>query len=361
MGLPVRIVLHAADEAQARAAARAAFARIATLDAMLSDYRPDSELRQLNARAGQWTVVSAELFEVLVKAVEIARASDGAFDPTVGPLVALWRESRRTGRLPEREAVGSAGALTGWRHLAFDRPRRAVRLALPGMQLDLGGIAKGYILQDALRILRARGVASALLESGGDVVVGDAPPGRAGWQIDSGDSDAAFQARARRLTMGALATSGPTAQFIEINGVRYSHVIDPRTGLGVTNHVVARVIAQDAATADALATALTVVGQDGARRMLDRFPDVAVSVKASVTRAEAQPPGRREPRVARESRLPRARRSPLRRPRRQTLPDRAGRDQRGSFRRAGQSRPMRQRRSRGPRPPAPTSGVARAE
>jgi thiamine biosynthesis lipoprotein len=90
------MVLHAADETRARAVARAAFARIATLDAMMSDYRPDSELRRLAERQREWTVVSAELFTVLARAVEIARATDGAFDPTVGPLVALWREARRT-------------------------------------------------------------------------------------------------------------------------------------------------------------------------------------------------------------------------------------------------------------------------
>ena len=110
-------------------------------------------------------------------------------------------------------------------------------------------------------------------------MVGDAPPGRDGWQIEAEGSDAAFRARAARLTNAALSTSGHTAQFVEIHGVRYSHVVDPRTGLGLTNQIVARVIAGDASTADALSTALTVVGPDGAAKLLAKFPEVAASVE----------------------------------------------------------------------------------
>jgi thiamine biosynthesis lipoprotein len=276
MGLPVRVVLYARDRQQAEAAARAAFARVAQLDRMMSDYRPDSELRSLQNSDGHQTV-SPELLTVLHRAVEIARATDGAFDPTVAPLVALWREARRTNQLPDAVRISHARASVGWQHLAIDRARSSIRLGLPGMRLDLGGIAKGYILQEALRALRGTGVTRALLESGGDIVVGDAPPGRDGWHIDV-SADPVFTARASCLTNGALATSGPTTQFVEIDGVRYSHIIDPRTGLGVTSHVIARVIAKDAATADALATALTVLGERGAAWIQTRFPDVRLSI-----------------------------------------------------------------------------------
>jgi thiamine biosynthesis lipoprotein len=129
------------------------------------------------------------------------------------------------------------------------------------MRLDLGAIAKGFILQDALRTLRERGLRSALLEAGGDIVVGDAPPGRDGWLIDAPGADPAFAARAAALVNAALATSGPAAQSVQLDGVRYSHVIDPRSGLGLTNGITARVIARDAATADALATAYSVLGR----------------------------------------------------------------------------------------------------
>ena len=280
MGLPVRILLHASDERRAESAARAAFARIAKLDAMMSDYKPDSELRRLGDDGQAWTPVSPDLLEVLTTAISIARATDGAFDPTVGPLVALWREARKTGKMPAPAAIEAARGAVGWKHVEIDRARGMVRLTKPGMQLDLGGIAKGYILGEALRTLRMSGVGRALIESGGDIVAGSGPPGLAGWRVDAKEADAIFRQRAGQLTNAALATSGPGEQFVEIDGVRYSHVIDPRTGLGVTNNVTARVIARDGATADALATALTVMGPEGAQRVLDKYPDILISLSA---------------------------------------------------------------------------------
>jgi len=276
MGLPVRLVFHAAGDADARRAAEAAFARIARLDAVMSDYRADSELNQLGTN---WKRVSPELFAVLARAVEISRDTDGAFDPTVGPLVALWRETRRSQRAPDSARLAEARSRVGWRQLKLDATRQAVRLGRPGMRVDLGGIAKGWILQDAARILREHHLTSTLVESGGDIVVGDPPPGQRGWRIETPGADASFAERASRLTNATLATSGPTAQFVEIEGIRYSHVVDPRTGLGLTNHVAANVIAHDGATADALATALTVAGPERGREILARFPGVVADVR----------------------------------------------------------------------------------
>jgi thiamine biosynthesis lipoprotein len=278
MGMPVRLRFYAPAD-RAAAAARAALDRIAALDAILSDYRDDSELRRLGARAGVWVVVSPELFAVLSRALEISRATGGAFDPTVGPLVVLWREARANRRLPDRPALEAARARVGWTHVQVDRSRRAVRLDRGDMRLDLGGIAKGYILQQAVAALARAGVTRALVEAGGDIAVGDAPPDRDGWRIDVPGAEAAFASRAARLTNASLATSGPTAQFVEIDGVRYSHVIDPRTGLGLTTHVTARVIAADGATADALATALTIVGAAEVPRIHARFSGTFVSVR----------------------------------------------------------------------------------
>src|SRR5918993_5190656 len=185
MGLPVRLVLHAGDQRAAEGAARAAFARIATLDRMMSDYRPDSELRRIDDQAGSFVPVSPELLAVIARALQISRATDGAFDPTIAPLVALWRESRSTRRLPEPSRLAAARALVGWRHVELDATRSAVRLTRSGVRLDLGGVAKGYILQKTLRTLRDSGVTSALVEAGGDIVVGDAPPRRLGWLVDA--------------------------------------------------------------------------------------------------------------------------------------------------------------------------------
>ncbi|MDH3498281.1 MAG: FAD:protein FMN transferase [Gemmatimonadota bacterium] len=279
LGVPVRIVLYAPDDSAARPAARAAFARIAALEDKMSDYRPASELRRLETRPGEWVPVSRNLFAVLARAIEIAGVSDGAFDPTAGPLVALWRETRRTGRLPDAAALDSARALVGWRHLELDSARRAVRLAVPGMRLDLGGIAKGYILDAARAVLAAHGITRVLVEAGGDLVVGDPPPGTAGWRIEVRAADSAFAARAGALANAAVATSGPTEQFVRIDGTRYSHVVDPRTGHALANGVLVTVIAPDGATADGLATALTVLDAEQQGALLARYPGVRASVR----------------------------------------------------------------------------------
>lgn len=275
MGVPVRLVLYADGEQAARQAAQRAFARIAALDRALSDYRPDSELNHLNDRAGTWVPVSTDLFAVLRQASRMAELTSGAFDPTVGPFVRLWREARRGGRLPEADAVRRARALVEWRQLQFDENAGAVRLGLPGMRLDLGGIAKGFVLDEALRALAAAGLTRALIEAGGDIVAGDAPPGALGWAVEVPGAPEWMAARASRLVNAALATSGPTFQFLEVDGVRYSHVVDPATGVGLAQETVVHVIARDGATADALATAVGVTGLDCAA-FLAAFPDARV-------------------------------------------------------------------------------------
>ena len=278
MGVETRIVVYASDANAARAA-RSAFARIAALEDVMSDWRPTSEVRRLDQRPGRWVRVSRPLFDILSRAVAIARATDGAFDPTVGPVVALWREARTRGRLPDSRALDSARTRVSWRLIGLDSTRRRVRLATAGMRIDLGGIAKGWILQDALAELARLGVTRALIEAGGDLVVGDAPPGRSGWCIAVAGADSSLSARAATITHAAVATSGAESQFVEIDGVRYSHVVDPRTGLGLTNGLTATVIAPHGASADALATALTVLGTRHAQRVLARFPNTFASVR----------------------------------------------------------------------------------
>ncbi len=278
MGVETRIVLYASDATAARAA-RAAFARIAALEDVMSDWRATSEVRRLDQRPGKWVRVSRPLFDVLLRAVAVARATDGAFDPTVGPMVALWRDARTRGHLPDARALDAARQRVGWRLIALDSARHRVRLATSGMRLDLGGIAKGWILQDALSELARHGVTRALIEAGGDLVVGDSPPGRDGWCVAIPGADASLAARAGAITHAAVATSGAESQFVEIDGVRYSHVVDPRTGLGLTNGLTATVIAPHGALADALATALTVLGGRAALRVIAQFPGTFASVR----------------------------------------------------------------------------------
>ena len=278
MGVEVRIALYAPDEARARAAARRALDRVAGLEDIMSDYRPKSEMRRLTQTPDEWVRVSDDLFRVLSRAVDVASATDGAFDPTIGPLVLLWREARRLHRLPDRAERDAARALVDWRRITLDTAGRRVRILGAGVRLDLGGIAKGDAVQQAVFTLRSAGIASALVEAGGDIAVGDAPPGQPGWRIDVRGGDSLVRARASAISNAVVSTSGPGFQFLEIGGVRYSHVVDPRTGIGLTSAAHATVIAFDGALADALSTALTVMGEADVRRLMQRYPGVIASV-----------------------------------------------------------------------------------
>jgi FAD:protein FMN transferase len=219
MGVETRIVLYAPDEAAAVRAAARAFDRIARLDSILSDYRADSELSGLVARAGGPAVpVSPELFHVLARAQRFACLADGAFDVTAGPLVRLWRAARRSGVLPTAAEREAAAARVGWRHLELDPVARTVRLRLQGMQLDLGGIGKGYAAGEALATLRAAGIDRAMVAMGGDIAASGPPPGERGWRIRIAhmppDGDTLLLAHA------AVSSSGDTEQYVEIDGVR---------------------------------------------------------------------------------------------------------------------------------------------
>lgn len=278
MGTHVRILIHASSRAAADRAARAAYDRVAGLEDILSDYRPQSELNRISSSAGTWVPASDEMLRVVGLALRIAEATDGAYDPTIRPLVALWRELRDTGVPPSVARMDSARALVGWRGVRVDTSRSAILLARKGMQLDLGGIAKGFILDEAMRVLREHGMNSALIAAGGDIVAGDAPPGRSGWAVQVPGSDSSFASRVGALANQAVATSGSAAQFVETGGVRHSHVVDPRSGLGVTHALTAHVIHPDAAMADALATALSVMGPAGVALVRRRFPGVIAAL-----------------------------------------------------------------------------------
>ena len=277
MGTQVRIVLYADSEVAARYAAAAGFAEIARLDAVLSDYRRDSELNRLADSAGKGPVeVSNDLFLVLERALDLGRQTKGAFDITAGPLTRLWRRAHQTERLPAPEELAAARYLTGLRKIRLVEEPRAVELLLPGMQLDLGAIGKGYALDRALVEVRRAGSDRALLEAGGDIVVGDAPPDRDGWKIVVPQ---AANHCTIELAEAAISTSGDTEQFVEIHGRRYSHVLDPRTGLGLTHRAMATVIAPEGVTADPLATALTVLDETEGRALLAAHPEARAFVR----------------------------------------------------------------------------------
>lgn len=261
MGMEARIVLHAPDRPSAESAAEAAFATLAALDRVLSDWNHASELSRVVRTAAEAPVpISADLCDVTRRALELARATDGAFDPTLGPVVGLWRAARRDGRLPSGPEIEAARARTGWRGVRLDVEARTLFLARPDMRLDFGAIGKGYACQRALAVLTARGIESALVELGGDLACSAPPPGRDGWAIELGPNPGASTGERLIVSHVAVSTSGDREQSIEIDGRRHSHVVDPSTGLGLTNRARVVVIAADGATADALSTALAVKG-----------------------------------------------------------------------------------------------------
>jgi len=264
MGVPFRIVLYAPDAASAQAAAAAAFKRIRELNDLLSDYDPESELSRLSQTggSGQAVKVSPDLWRVLERSQALAKRTGGAFDVTVGPCVNLWRRARRIRQLPPEAALAEARAAVGYEKLRLEPQRRTARLLAPHMKLDLGGIAKGYATDEALKVLRSHGVKRALVSGGGDMTLGDPPPDRKGWRIEIAPLDVP-QAPPKQFVLLAnvgLATSGDVFQYVEIGGQRYSHIIDPRTGAGLTDHSLVTVIARDCLTADSLATAASVLG-----------------------------------------------------------------------------------------------------
>lgn len=285
MGTGFRIVLYSADEKSARAAIDAVWARIDELNAILSDYDPNSEL----SRVGQMTndrpmaqpvQVSDDLYRVLARSLEISEASGGAFDATIGPCVRLWRRSRDMRQLPTPERLAVAMASVGYQFVKLDATRHTVQLMKPHMRLDVGGIAKGFAAHECIELLRRRGINRAMVGAAGDIFVGDPPPGREGWQIafeEPGEagSTSGLYVQVRNC---ALSTSGDTYRFVEIDGQRYSHIINPKTGLGITSRVGVSLIAPTGMTADSMATAMSILDPEKSIELADQTPGVAAMV-----------------------------------------------------------------------------------
>lgn len=295
MGLPVRVTLYASDEKVASVAADAAFARIAALNAIFTDYDSDSELCRLSdtSGGGRAVPVSPELWHVLEYAWRLSRRSNGAFDMSIGPVVNLWRTARRKKELPSPERLHEALSRSGYEGMRLDWEHRTVELTKPRMRLDAGGIAKGYAMEEALLVLKKNGFPRAMVAGGGDMALGDAPPGQMGWNVEvvALDMEGAPAPARLRLCNCFVSTSGDLYQRLEIAGKRYSHIVDPRTGIGLTDHSLVTVIAERGMEADALSKVVAVLGAEAAFPVIDetlgaacrvvRAPDGVVEVRQS--------------------------------------------------------------------------------
>lgn len=270
LGMEFRIVLDPSDDHDLGDIARLAYDRVDSLDLVLSDWRPQSELSRLTRQSvGGWHPISEDLATVLDLALDVAERTDGRFDPTVGPLTQLWRLERSTGIPPSDSSRADARRRVGWHYVDLDRANHRIRFDRAGMQLDLGGIAKGWILEQVAVVLRSRGQTRFLVEAGGDLVLGAAPSGQGGWRIrvmrEQGDT-------VLTLHNAAVSTSGPSAQHIPASdGGMASHVIDLASGRGSASTLQVSVIGADAAITDALATALTLVPRSAWSHLLDHY------------------------------------------------------------------------------------------
>lgn len=248
-----------------------------SLNVVMSDYLDGSEINRLSATAGsgQWVGVSPDLYNVLRRAVDIAQKSDGLYDPTIGPLSQLWRRAVRRKIFPSKPELWKAHQLVDYRLMEFDSVHRTIRLKKPGMRLDVGGIGQGFANDEALKVLQQLGIRSALLDIGGDIRVSEPPPGETGWRVLTG-----FGADTTTLLLknAGITASGATYRYLEYEGKRYSHLMNPRTGLGLLHHVQTTILAPDGAQADALAKVFSVAGIRRSKRLVKRFPGVTVWV-----------------------------------------------------------------------------------
>jgi thiamine biosynthesis lipoprotein len=283
MGCLYVVVAHGGDESRMRLVVEQALDEIDRVDRLLSHYKRDSALSALNRQAASGPVaVEAELFDLIARAVDHSRASDGAFDITVGPLMRAWGFFGGDGRVPDAITLAEARSQVGYRLVELDRDRRTIRFARDGVSLDLGGIGKGYAVDRAVALLAAQGIRAALVSAGGSSVYGlGAPPGAAGWSVDvQQPGDPGRIAFSVSLRDRALSIAGGSEKAFEADGVRYTHIMDPRTGRPVRGRSAVVVLSRDAETGDALDDALFVLDRRRGRALLCRHPGVEAFVAA---------------------------------------------------------------------------------
>lgn len=261
MGTDFRIIAYHADSVKLKEAVEKAYARVAILEKVFSDYDENSEVSWLS-KDGRESEISDELWDVLQYALEVSRRSEGAFDVSVGALSKVWRKAFRQKEFPANAELNRAAATVGYEHIKMkeNKRTRTIKLEKSGMQLDFGGIAAGYAVDEAMAWLREYGISTALVDGGGDILLGDAPPGTKGWEIEVPDKlvNGELTFKKTYLANTAITTSGDTYRYLEHKGKRYSHIIDPRTGMGLTNRRVVTVTAPTCIAADVWATTASV-------------------------------------------------------------------------------------------------------
>jgi len=282
MGTLVRIQIRCESDQIAREALTRAYAAMDKVDQLMSTYREDSEMSKINRLAAQEPVeVSPETFNLLRKAMEYSRMTDGAFDITVAPLIRLWRQVAREDRLPTQEELDRVLEKIGYEKIVLSYENRTVSFAHEGVELNVDAIAKGYAVDRALNAIRRPGVRAALVDIGGEIACfGQDQPGK-DWIVGIQDLFAdnlenPFNQKARwrvALRDHAIATSGNYRQYVTISNKKFSHIIDPRTGMPAEKLPSVTILAPLTEDADALATAISVLGPEKGLALIDSIPD----------------------------------------------------------------------------------------
>lgn len=283
MGTFSRAVVIADSERAARRCVEAAFEVQDRINKLMSYQRDDSELSKVNREAaGKPVRVDPLTFEVLQKSVQFSKLSDGAFDVTVGPLMDLWKAAGEANEPPTEETLAGARAKVGYEKLILDEKNMTVRFAVEGMKVDLGGIGKGYAVDKSVEAMKKRGAIGGMVDLGGNIrCFGRPPRGQEHWRVGLQDPNIAPDEMDQSkillvlaLTEQSVATSGDYRRFVEIRGAKQSHIIDTGTGKGANKLVSDTIIAPDATTADALSTAVNVLGPEKGLALIERLPNV---------------------------------------------------------------------------------------
>jgi thiamine biosynthesis lipoprotein len=268
MGSTYTVALYGFDRDQMEAAVEAAFDEVRRLDRMLSNYRPDSELSEVNRFAAERPVkVTPDFFRLLQACLNYSRQSEGTFDITVGPLMKVWGFYRGSGRLPRKEQVAAALEKVGWKNILLDPENRTVRLARPGVELDPGGIGKGYAVDRMVEVLRDNNIRSAMVSAGGSSIYGLGSPGneKDGWPVEIRDPKVASKTVAEvRLKDQSMSTSGSYEKFFQAEGKIYSHIMDPRTGYPAQGTLAVSVIAPHTLDSEAWTKPFFILGRQWA-------------------------------------------------------------------------------------------------
>ncbi len=265
MGTVFKITLYADDSSKAVKVSKVAFEKLDKLNLILSDYREDSEINQLCKNAyNQSFIVSNDLWAILLESKKAYDLSNTNFDITIGPMTQLWRKMKRQNRLPSNEQIEKARAKVGFDNIVFDTKNQSVILKKEGMRIDFGGIGKGYAEDEMIKVLENNGINSAMIEGGGNIVVSNPPESEKGWKIEIKD-------KTYFLKNCGISTSGDLFQFVEIEGKKYSHILDPKTGIGMTTPIQISTIAPNSTTADWASTALCLMNGKSRKRLVKRL------------------------------------------------------------------------------------------